>query len=151
MRCPEFLAAHLIQFDNPYLYILHGRVRVAEFFIRILFHNDIQRFRFFIEIFFKTNFTPADHALGTHPVAASHFGMLEDQVMIGTERNAYARIPLQDRDTPPFLCRMQVYNTIAIAEVHWQYIRRSIRICQPYIANISFLNDRFDQLFVSMY
>ena len=108
MRCPEFLAGHFVHFHNPYFDILHSRIGIAEFFIRILFHNDIQSFRFFIEIFFKVDFTPANHALGAHPVATSDLRMLENEIMIRAKRNADTRIPFQNGDTPSFLCRMQV-------------------------------------------
>ena len=93
MRCPEFLAGHFVHFHNPYFDILHSRTGIAKFLIRILFHYDIQGLRLLVEIFFKADFTPADHALGAHPVTASDLRVLENEIMIRTERNADAWIP----------------------------------------------------------
>lgn len=95
MRCPEFLAGHFVHFHNPYFDILHSRIGIAEFLIRILFHNDIQSFRLLVEIFFKVDFTPADHALGAHPVTTSDLRMLENEIMVRAKRNADTRIPFQ--------------------------------------------------------
>ena len=148
---PEFLAGHFVHFHNPYFDILHSRIGIAEFLIRILFHNDIQSFRFFIEIFFKVDFTPANHALGAHPVTTSDLRMLENEIMVRAKCNADTRIPFQNGNTPSFLCRMQVYNTITIAKVHRQYIGSPIRIGQSHITDITLLNGRFNQFFVGMY
>ena len=76
---------------------------------------------------------------------------LENEIMVRAKCNADTRIPFQNGNTPSFLCRMQVYNTITIAKVHRQYIGSPIRIGQSHITDITLLNGRFNQFFVGMY
>lgn len=151
IRSTEFLAGNLVDIHPPDLDVQDSRTTIGKRTVGVLFHQDIERLDFLVVILFKNDISPTDNTAGPHPVTASHFHILISQFRCRTKRNTNTRIPVQDRNAPAFLSRMQIKRTVFVAKIHRDHIGRSICIRHPYKTNTTLFQYRFNLLVVNMY
>jgi hypothetical protein len=151
VRDSERPASRFFKFDAPDSGIDDRRPGIPELPVRILFHQDVQRFRFAVEVFLENHFAPADYRFRAHSVAASHIRMLADKLAFGREYDAYVRIALKYFDMRAFLRRMEKHDTRPVTEIHGQDVGYPVRIRHPDMAYAAPANNGFNLFLFGMY
>ena len=89
MRRSKLLAGDLLYSHSPDLDVAHGGIAVAESFVHILLHDDVERFPLAFVLLLVNHFALGDDTFRLHAVAASHLRMLEDQAVIHAHGDAH--------------------------------------------------------------
>lgn len=148
MRHGIFFGRHRVNRNFPYLDVTHGRVGIDKLPAAVVGHDGVQGGAFFFHVFDELHPSPTNHALCPHTVTARHAGMLKHQFVVYAKRNTNMVVSLQHVDTAARGAGVQKNHSVAVAEVHGDYIRIAFEVGDADKTNITAGNDFFHPFFI---